>query len=164
MKHGFLGLAVIIALAGGCAPDPPDPVELQVGAQRISVVIPVGWEHIDYGDRHQLRHGLARISIEDSGGAPDKALRRLGENEQRDVASRTPLEIDSHQGEIVDTWDRLSHQHRRRFCFVQGNGPMLVIYTMPGEFDTVQPVFDALIASVALVDSVAQAVGEAQAQ
>lgn len=164
MRRGFAALGLILAMSGACAQEPAPPVELQVGEQRISVVIPDDWEHLDYGDRHQLRQGTVRISIEEAGGAPDKALRRLGENEQRDVAARTPLEIGSHKGLIVDTWDRLSHQHRKRFCFVQGNGPMLVIYTLHGTFEAVQADFDALIASVALVDSTTQAVGEGQPQ
>jgi hypothetical protein len=164
MKGRAIGLGLILVLSGGCAQEPPHPVELQVGEQRISVVVPEGWEHLDYGDRHQLRQGFASISIEEAGGAPDKALRRLGENEQRDIAARTPLQIGNHEGLIVDTWDRLSHQHRKRFCFVQGKGPLLVIYMMQGKFETVQPDFDALIASIALVDPATQAVGEGQPQ
>jgi hypothetical protein len=156
---------MLVAMSAACSRK--HPVELQVGEQRLSIVIPNGWEHLDYGDRHQLRHGTARIAIEEAGGAPDKALRRLGEDEQRDVASRTPLQIGNHEALMVDTWDRLSHTQRKRFCFVQGEGPRLVIYIQHGRFESVQPDFDALIASVALVDSIgASVVGgdEAQAQ
>jgi hypothetical protein len=152
-----VGLVVLLALMVGCSRDPgPRPaVELQVGERRISIVIPEGWEHLDYGERHQLRRGIARIAIEPVAGSPDEALRRLGEDERRDVAARTPLVIGDEEGVIVDTWDRLSHQHRKRFVFVPGEGRPLVIYTQLGEFEAMRADLDSLIASIAVADTTA---------
>jgi hypothetical protein len=164
MNHRIPGLVLILVLSAACVREPPPPVELQVGGQRFSVVIPEGWERLDYGDIHHFRRGIDRISIEEAGGAPDKALRRLGEYERRDIASRTPIQIGSQEGLIVDTWDRLSHQYRKRFCFVQGNGPLLVVYMKQGRFEDLQPDFDALVASIAFADSTTQAVGDSQPQ
>ena len=158
-------------MSGGCAQETTPPVELQVGEQRISVVIPDGWEHVDYGDHHQLRQGNARIAIKEIRGSAQSGPRRLGEGQQRDIASQTPRQIGGYEGSIVDTWDRLSHQHRKRFCFVQGKRRLLAIYMAQGKFEIVQPALDELIASVTFPsvtgasvtgDSTAQAVGEAQ--
>ena len=163
MRWGIVLPALALLLSAGCAEEPLPPVELQVGEHRISAVLPEGWEHLDYGDHHQLRQGFARIAIKEIRGSAETGPRRLGENEQRDIASRTPIRIGDREGLVVDTWDRLSHAHRKRFCFVRGEGRLLAFYMMQGEFETMQPALDALVASVTL-DSTAQAVGEAQPQ
>jgi hypothetical protein len=153
-----IGLALM--LSGGCAREEPRPVELQVGQHRISLMLPEGWEHIDYGDRHQLRSDLKRISIEaldridnDLDESVEDALDRLKESERRDEASRNRFELAGHEAVVVDTWDKLSHQYRKRFLFVRVREELLTIYMMRGEFDAMEAVFDSLVASLALVDS-----------
>jgi hypothetical protein len=128
-----------------------------VGEQRVSLVIPEGWEHLDYGDHHLIRRELAAIGIREIGGSPLTGPQRLGENEQRDIASETRVRIGDREAVVIDTWDRLSHQWRKRFCFVKGRGPLIAIFTMQGEFEKLEPVFDALISSVVLADSLREA-------
>jgi hypothetical protein len=156
VNRRVISWALLLALSAGCG-KASAPVELQVGEQRISVVIPEGWEHLDYGDHHLLRQDLAAIAIRQIGGSPSTGPRRLGEDAQRDIASRTSLQIGDREAVVIDTWDRLSHQWRKRFCFVRGKGPLLAIFMMQGEFEDLQPVFDELIASVVLPDSLPEA-------
>ena len=57
---------------------------------------------------------------------------------------------------IVDTWDKLSHQYRKRFFFVKAGRELLTISMMQGEFAAMAPVLDALVGSFALVDTLEQ--------
>jgi len=62
------------------------------------------------------------------------ALADLGHDERRSVAEREPVLIDDREGMWVDTWDRLSHDHRQRFLFVVSEGHLLVVHTDLGAF------------------------------
>jgi hypothetical protein len=153
-------LSLVLALAPGCGQEAPRPAELQVGPHRISVLLPDGWEHIDYGDTHQLRRELARISVEDLGWldgdidtAADSALVLLREDERRGEASRHHWQIDGRDAVTVDTWDRLSHEYRKRFVFVNNERSLLAISMMPGQLEAMEEAFDTLTASLSFVDS-----------
>lgn len=146
-------IALTIFLVAGCGTDTSDRVDLRVGEHSISVAIPDGWEHLDYGEHHLLRKELAAIAIREIGGGPDSGPGRLGENEQRDVASRTEIQVGGRNAVVIDTWDRLSHQWRKRFCFFRAGEPLIAIFTMHGEFEAMEPAFEALLASVVIADS-----------
>jgi hypothetical protein len=160
MSRVWLSLVLVLMLSEGCTREEPRPVELQVGQHRVSLLLPEDWEHIDYGDRHQLRSNLERISIEvldridnDLDKSVEVGLHRLKERERRDEASRNRFELAGYEAVVVDTWDKLSHQYRKRFLFVKFGEDLLTIYMMRGEFEAMEPVFDALVASLVLVDS-----------
>lgn len=152
--------AALVMLAACDKPDPP--VELQVGAQKIFVVIPKDWEHFDYGDRHHIRKGFDRIVIEDlsqSGRdlekAAERALVQLREDERRETAMSTEFLLDGRDALAIDTWDILSHEDRKSYVFVEDWGDLLVIYMMQGQFETMAEAFDEIITSFAFVDSLA---------
>lgn len=154
------GLAAVLAVAQGCSDEPPPATELQVGAHRIAVVIPDGWEHLDYGDTHQLRRELARIAIEDLGSldddidtAADSALVLLREQERRHEASRSHWQVDGREAVTIDTWDWLSHDFRKRFVFVANARSLLAISMVGGQFETMAEAFAAVTGSLAFVDS-----------
>ena len=166
-RHGIIG-GLLLVLVTGCG-DQPQPTPLQVGTHRISVVLPEGWEHLDYGDEHQLRREFARISLVDmgrSGGdievGADRALRNLREDERREEATREYRRIDGREAVTVDTWDRVSHEHRKRFLIVVNDRSLLVLHTPQGQFETMAETFAGLAASLAFVDTLpgAAAVGE----
>ena len=167
MKRALLSLLpllLILAIAAGCAKEEIRPVELLVGEHRISVVLPEEWEHVDYGDRHQLRKDLARIMLADLGwpedaveGPVEVGLHRLKERERREVAAQQRVSVSGHEAVIVDTWDRISHQYRKRFFFLKADTSLLAVYTMRGEIEITEPAFDTLVASFAFVDSLEQA-------
>ena len=52
-----------------------DVTEVHVGEQRVTVRIPPGWEHVDYGKRQEFRHGEARFALHDAGPAQRGARR-----------------------------------------------------------------------------------------
>lgn len=156
-------LVVVLVLLAGCDLNNPEPVELQVGQHRVSVVIPEEWEHVDYGERHLLRKDFGRIIIEDLGWLGkdfDKsvriALKKLKENEQRDEAFRKSSLLEGHQAVVVQTWDKLSHLWPKKFFFLKTEESLLTIYMMQGEFAAMEPAFDDLVTSFALADSLQQ--------
>lgn len=136
---------------------------LQIGSHAVSVVPPPEWEHFDYGERHHFRKDFERISIEDLGAlssdlneAAQIAMTRLREDELRAEASRLHFTIDGRHAVAIDTWDRMSHQYRKRFVFVENKGEILAMYTMMGSFEAMEPAFDGLLLSLAFTDSLAR--------
>ena len=144
--------------------DKPEPVPLQVGVHAISVVFPPDWEHFDFGDKHQFRNELERISIEDFGflgrdldKAVERAMVMAREDGRRETASRDSLRITGRDARVIDTWDHLSHQYRKRYLFVINEKSLLAVYTMQGRFESMERIFNELTASLAFVDSLQQA-------
>lgn len=143
--------------------DKPEPVPMQVGDHEITLLFPQDWEHINYGDRHQFRRDQERISIEDMGrkGHLDLAIARamviLREDGRREEASRDTLEISGRPAMLIDTWDHLSHDYRKRYLFALNEKSLLVVYTLSGQYEKMEPAFTELIGSIAFVDTVEQA-------
>jgi hypothetical protein len=139
--------------------DKPEPVPLQVGDHAISIIFPQDWEHISYGDRHQFRQDLNRISLEDMGrlGRIDLALERamvkLREDGRRENAWRDTLQISGRDARMVQTWDHLSHQYPKRYLFIVNDRSLLVVYTQSGQFEAMETAFTELTASQAFTDS-----------
>ena len=139
--------------------DKPQPEPLQVGDHAIMIQFPKDWEHVSYGDRHQFRQDLNRISLEDMGRlgyidlALERAMVKLREDGRRENAWRDSLQINGRDARMVQTWDHLSHQYPKRYLFVENDHRLLVIYTMSGPFEAMEPTFTELTASLAFVDS-----------
>lgn len=148
-----------ILLLAAC--DKPEPVPLQVGDHAITIFFPQDWEHVNFGNKHQFRHEQERISLEDMGRrgwdlnrAITRAMGTLGENERREEASRDTLEISGRTAMVIDTWDHVSHEYRKRYLFAVNDRSLLVVYTMSGQFELMEPAFTELIGSIAFVDTV----------
>jgi len=78
----------------------------------------------------------------------DAALADLGHDERREVAESRPAVIDGRDGLRVDTWDRLSHDLRRRQLFVVSDDHLLLARTELGRFSEVKGPFEALVGSL----------------
>ena len=86
---------------------------------------------------------------------PDPDLARLAhavlaelEDARRGVAETEELDLDGRRALRVDTWDRLSHDFRKRHLFVLNEGNLLVFRMELGGFEELQPAFDGLVASL----------------
>lgn len=84
----------------------------------------------------------------DMGTLAEAALESLGHDERYDIALEEARAIDGHEALLVDTWDRLSHDHRRRHLFVLDEGNLLVARMEMGRFEEMAAAFDALVASI----------------
>ena len=66
----------------------------------------------------------------------------------REIAEQRPVAIDRVPAMRVETWDRLSHDHRQSFLFVLNEGNMLVARMQLGKQAEMQQPFDALVDSL----------------
>jgi len=80
------------------------------------------------------------------------ALEELDEDERRDIASRRHLDIQGRDVLVVDTWDRLHHDWRKRFALTINGGHLLVIRTAFGSFEEMEAEFDGLVESLTFRD------------
>lgn len=163
------GAAASPAAAAAASPDEPpggDVTVVRVGERRVTVRIPAGWEHVDYGKRQEFQRGEARFALFDAGPAqpgpagevddPDlveRALRTIGHDpKRREVASRTPTQIGGRDALAVDTWEPLSHAYRERFYFVLNAGRLLVAAPVMGRHEDTKAPLEALVRSIRFVD------------
>ncbi len=84
----------------------------------------------------------------------ESSLKELGEDTRRDVASRRHLDIQGRDVLVVDTWDRLNHDYRKRYVLTINGGYLLVIQTASGSFEDMDSEFDGLVATLAFRDDV----------
>jgi len=162
MKRCIPVILAILALLPACSKQ--EPTLLKIGDHTITAFLPEGWEHFNYGERHQLRRDFARISLDDLGlqgsdldRAAARVMPKIGENDRRSVASRQAFLIGDKDALAIDTWDTFSHEYRKRYVFVIDGRSLLAIYTMQGDFSEMEAAFEELVASVAFPDSLDQA-------
>lgn len=156
-------LALVALLFLSACGQKQEASSFQVGGQRVALVVPEDWEHFDYGEQHQWRRDFERITIMDLGSkgsyldlATERALEELGENQRRETASLDTLTIGGRLGYLIDTWETVSHQYRKRYLFVLNERSLLALYTMQGRFENMAETFDMMATSLAFIDSVEQ--------
>jgi hypothetical protein len=101
------------------------------------------------------------------GGLPPPVLRNLasdvladlGHDERRDIERESKLRLDGRDALQISTWQRLTHDLRRRHVFVVNRGHLLVIRTDMGRDEVLGPAFDELIRSFAFSSAAAVTVG-----
>lgn len=141
--------------------------ELRVGEHRVTVRVPHLWEHIDYGQRQEFRHGEARIVLVDAGRVEtvgtageidderviNRALGFFGHDPRRwEIASKTRMRVGPREALAVDTRDPLSHVfHERTILFVNA-GRLLVAGTALGTVEETKIPLDELVRSIRFRD------------
>jgi hypothetical protein len=237
--RGALLLGLVLAI--GCAPQPPAPTEVTVGAHQVALVVPDGWQHYDHGRQQRFEKGMAKISLADMGPGTREGFKReveyarelfrrgqiadardrlgrlqvrrafpsderwrvfleswrvvrgtrrdshpdsrtveraygailaqisalpdpnlpsiarvmldeMGHDERHDIAEEEAMAVDRRDALRVDTWDRLSHDFRKRYVFILDGGNILVAWTEFGKFAEMEEAFDALVASLELLE------------
>ncbi len=156
------------AAAAATSPDEPAGGEVavvRVGEQRVTVRIPAGWEHVDYGKRQEFRRGEARVAL--LRRRPGPARTRAGKiddpNARRTRAAHAsttiraggrsrpgrPSRSSGRDALAVDTWEPLSHAYRERFYFVLNAGRLLVAAArVMGPAEETKAPLDALVRSI----------------
>jgi|GEM_PF-4557946 len=158
MRRAAFPYLCLLLLFAAC--EKPEPVSIQVGTQRVAVIHPPDWEHFDYGEQHQWRRDFERISLQDMGrmggnidGVVERALEMLGEDERREIAFRDTLQVSGRDARMIETWDVVSHQYRKRFLFVINERELLGLYTQQGQFELMEPAFTEMAGSMAFIDT-----------
>jgi len=166
MKYKTMLLTAFIAVIA-CNSE-PETETVHVGSHHVSVAVPDGWEHLDYGREHHFRKGIARISLTDMGPARfgvDHAvyhvLRELDHNDRRNIASKEHSTFHGREALLIDTWDRLTHQSRQRMFLVVNDSVLLVAHTGLGDFAEMEVAFDELVTTMVFADDGAASAEEA---
>jgi len=225
---------VVVGMVVACG-GAPEPMTVDIGAHRVSLIVPDGWQHYDHGREHRLETGEGDLVLTDLGpvaadgyhtvilealdltrrgqrveakqllnrlagghAVGDDALRaaleeclnavwrdeplataeaafaslldqldRLPEPDlatlasvaladfdhgpRRDIERRGRLILDGKEAYRILTWQRLTHDGRRRHVFVVNRGNLLVIRTAMGPDEVLGPAFDAVVQSVVFV-------------
>jgi len=234
-----VGAAVVAGLVLACG-GAPEPVTVDIGVHRVSLVVPGGWQHYDHGREHRLETGEGDLILTDLGPVAADGYRtvilealdltRKGQREEakqllnrltggdavgdealraaldecldaiwreespataeaafdslldqldgfpepdlatlasvalldfdhgprRDIERQGRLILDGREAHKILTWQRLTHNARRRHVFVVNRGNLLVIRTAMGSDDVLGPAFDAVVRSVDFVEPEAQ--------
>jgi hypothetical protein len=125
-------LFALAAATSACAISEPVRVEktIAVGAYRVTVSVPEGWEVLDQGTQKRFRQGDSEVILQDLGKTDlDAALGRLKGDQRREVKSRTPMTIREHEAVDIETWNRLDHMWPQRFLFVRLDDQWLALHT-----------------------------------
>jgi hypothetical protein len=152
------------AFASACAREAPKPVpkEFGLGAHRVQVIVPDGWEALDQGKQKRFRKGEFEIVLQSLGPAmpPPRDFDELvdwglaevgagvGHDQRREVKSRRTVTIDGREAMDIETWNRLDHTNPQRIFFVRADGDLLALHTAGMAFADSLAAFDAIRDSV----------------
>ena len=152
--------ALALAAASACAQEtpPPIPKELELGAHRVQVMLPTGWEALDQGKLKRFRKGEFEIVLQNLGPPappprdPDALIAwglaavdaGVGHDQRREVRWRNKVTIDGREAVDIETWNRLDHTNPQRIFFVSEDGDLLVLQTVGMALGDSQAAFEAI--------------------
>jgi hypothetical protein len=145
MGNTKLGIFALVALSYACAGSqaPPAPKEFELGAHRVQVTMPMGWEALDQGKQKRFRKGELEIVLQNLGPRtpPPRDLDELidwglasigadvGHDQRREVRSRRTVMLEGREAVDIETWQRLDHTNPQRIFFVEDDGDLLALHT-----------------------------------
>ena len=153
-------LALLLTVTA-CGELTTSKTEAEVGSQRLKLRIPAGWEQLDHGNQCVFRREGNELTIEDLGRARrtvaledrfEDLLKLLGHDSRRDIESVEKAMIHDRDVVQVDTWDRLSHDYRQRYAFMENDGRVFVIWTSRGRLKDSEAAFKIVLDSLEFVE------------
>ena len=139
-------VAVVLAAAAACARETPAPApkEFEVGARRVQITLPTGWEALDQGKQKRFRKGELEIVLQNLGPAtppprdPEALIdwglasvdAGVGHDQRREVRFRRTVTVDGREMVDIETWNRLDHTNPQRILFVPDDGELLALQTV----------------------------------
>ena len=153
-------LLLVAAVASACTRENPKPApkEFELGAHRVQVTVPPGWEALDQGKQKRFRKGELEIVLQNLGPAtpppldPDALIdwglaavdAGVGHDQRREVRWRRKVTIDGREAVDIETWNRLDHTNPQRIFFVSEDGDLLVLQTVGMALGDSQAAFEAI--------------------
>lgn len=126
-------LVATLAVSSACANREAASIakELELGPHRIQVSAPAGWELLDQGAQKRFRKGESEIVLQNLGKVDWElgALKKLSDDQRREVKSRRPFMIDVHEAVEIETWNRLDHTWPQRLLLVRADDDVLALHT-----------------------------------
>jgi hypothetical protein len=109
---------------------PPVQKAIELGAHRVHVAVPAGWDALDQGAQTRFRRGESDIVLQNLGPVSvDAALASLQDERRRDVKSRRLFLIENREAVEIETWNRLDHTWPQRLLFVRAGDDLLALHT-----------------------------------
>jgi hypothetical protein len=143
----------------------PGPMDITAGSHHLTVSLPRGFEVVEREDGVLLRKGLDVVAITDLGsrrpwledgltfdGLIAHELPNLGFTFQQEVSRRDSLYMQDHVFMIIETWDRLTHDHPYRYAFAINNEALLVLHAGPGRSSGTAAAWDEIMRSITFRD------------
>lgn len=96
----------------------------------------------------EVLNALATLRTPDFESLVTGTLATLEPLDRRELVATLPVVVDGRTGLQVETWDRLTHSQRTRYLFVSAGESLLILRTGFGEFERIEPFFEALAASI----------------
>jgi hypothetical protein len=96
----------------------------------------------------RVLYQILRLPPPDLETCVDWALPGMGHDTRQEIAGRRRAVIDGRDALWIDTWDRLSHGHRRRYLFVVSDGHLLVVRSARGYLGPLEEALDAVVGSL----------------
>ena len=162
-------IALVLAAASACggSKETPAPKEFELGARRVQVTVPEGWEALDQGKQKRFRKGEFQIVLQNLGARkpPPRDLDELiewglaalgadvGHDQRREVKSRRTVMLDGREAVDIETWQRLDHSNPQRIFFVDDDGELLALHTERMALADSLAAFDAIRGSLHLVSA-----------
>jgi hypothetical protein len=100
----------------------------------------VAWERI-LGE-------VERLPVPDLAALVEERFPSIETAAHREIAERSPMQISDRPAVRIETWDRLSHDHRQSFLFVLNQGNLFLLRMELGPFGEVKPAFETLAGSL----------------
>lgn len=167
LRRTLVAVAVVLAGCSGESKRDPAKLEVDVGAHRVRLVPPAGWEHLDHGQQHLFRFEEMQISLTDLGPPPRDAGPAAGEDSldamaehaiqiatdlsRREVKQRSRRSIHGVPWIEVETWDRVTHSDPRRMACARNGANILVLSHDRGPADPAGVAYQALLGTIELL-------------
>ena len=167
MTRPAKALMLVLAASSACAREKPAPApkEFELGAHRVQITVPEGWEALDQGRQKRFRQGEFGIVLENLGPAmpPPRDLETVadwglaqvragvGHDERREVKSRRTTAIDGREAIDIETWNRLDHTNPQRILLVRADDDVLALHTEGMALQASLTAFDAIRDSIHFV-------------
>ena len=155
-----LVITTVVAASSACVRDNATPAatkEFELGAHRVQVTVPTGWDALDQGKQKRFRKGEFEIVLQNLGSRTppprdedelvDWGLAEVGQDQRREVKSRRVVTLDGREAIDIETWNRLDHTNPQRIFFVKDDSDLLALHTAGMAFE------DSLAAFAAIRDS-----------
>ena len=95
---------------------------------------------------------ISALSARDFRTIAVDALEEMFQGAHRQIARREAMAFEGRDALLIDTWDRLTHNTRKRYLFILSQGNLLVARMELGKFSEMEPVFDTLVTTLRLVE------------